>query len=103
MYNEQLGFRLASTDIDNDERDDLAISKGGTANTPLFYGALQSCTDGNGNSRDCRSDDAQANFGATTYAVAKAGDQNNDGFEDLLILSDNKKDIYLFYGADNGP
>ena len=38
----------------------------------------------------------------SAMGIANAGDQNNDGFEDLLVKWFNN-DIYLFYGADNGP
>ena len=94
---------MTALDIDNDDRDDLTIASS-NAGTLLFYGGLPQFTDGNGTSRDCRSNDADATFTSTQIGVANAGDQNEDGYEDLLIRGyGSNNHIHLFYGADNGP
>ena len=106
-----IGAQMTALDIDNDGRDDLAIASTNDSylniitDTTLFYGELPEYNDGNGASRTCRSNDAHATFNSTNQGVANAGDQNNDGFEDLLVKGQGLSDgnIYLFYGADNGP
>ncbi|MAA80072.1 MAG: hypothetical protein CL916_12525, partial [Deltaproteobacteria bacterium] len=99
----KLGTNIDILDVDGDDIDDILVS--GWAGGFLFYGALQSYTDSNGNPRDPRSSDAEAviEFGNTLYrGVQNAGDQNQDGFDDFLIGGNYQKtEIYLFFGGEN--
>ena len=52
--------------------------------------------------------DADATFQGLSRGVSAAGDQNQDGYEDILVGGNscntyycNSTDIYLFYGAPN--
>ena len=59
-------------------------------------------TDSSGNARDALISDADATFGGHYSGVANAGDQNQDGYDELMVGGEsNGKSIYLFYGAPN--
>jgi len=110
------GINLAVADVNGDGIDDLAVTS--FKGTFLFYGPLQTFTDANGDPRDANSSDADAIFLHLSTGVANVGDQNGDGYDDLLVGGNcnNKdhndtyisgacgtsvEDIYLFNGAAN--
>ena len=99
VYVEYLGYSIASLDVDGDGMDDLLLGSNGQSY--LFYGSLQEYTDSSGNPRDARSFDADATFGHY-HGVANAGDQNQDGYDDLMVGGASpSRSIYLFFGAPN--
>ena len=86
---EYVGIDLDFSDIDSDGSLDVMIGR--YSNPPvLFYGPLGSGT--------FDETDGDVSFEATIDGVARAGDINSDGINDLLVgsLEDN---IYLYLGA----
>ena len=86
----------------------------------LYYGPLETYTDSNGNPRDGHSNDADAIFLNLISSVTGVGDQNDDGYNDILVGGDcssidhndvfdssvcgpssQKQKMYLFLGAEN--
>ena len=106
-----IGSQLLSEDVDNDGFDDLITASKisgscGDSSTHLFYGPFTELFDSNGSSRPSRPEDSDATFSDMGGGASKAGDQNQDGYADLLIggchdYSCSSDSIYLFYGAPN--
>ena len=107
-------YRVVSqlaADVDGDGRDDLLITKNSELTSFLFYGELIRPTDSNVDAVPARIAHADATIQTGESGAANAGDQNLDGYEDLLIggycpnniypLAGRGDDypIYLFHGA----
>ena len=93
---------IEPNDKDADERDDLLFSSSNTGDGYLFYGMLMLSTDNNGDPRNARPDDSDATFLGPKRGVTAVGDQNQDGYEDILVggnQGSGSTDIYVFYGA----
>ena len=91
----EVGIQLESVDVNGDGLDDLIVTNHSASY--LFYGPLSMPTDSYGSPRAATLQDADATFGVGG-GVSTAGDQNQDGYEDILI---GKETIYLFFGAPN--
>ena len=88
-------------DVDGDGKDDLLIGNGDWRigyDSVLFYGPLTPPTDSNGDPRIAIYSDVDATFENLRYGVSSAGDQNQDGYEDIWVGGGT---IHLFYGAPN--
>ena len=92
---EQVGNQLAVMDVDNDGNGDLVFAQASSAPSVLFYGNLVAPSSGD----PATILEADAVFSGTAYGVGNAGDQNLDGYDDILLRAETGNDIYLFLGA----
>ncbi len=110
----QFGRHLSTADVNGDGVDDLLV--GSAKGSFIFYGPLQSYTDAQGDPRVANSSDADAIFPRLASQIRDVGDQNQDGYDDVLVggscsysdQNDNynynacgteQHNLYLFMGA----
>ena len=79
----RFGLNIDVSDVNGDGVDDLLVTS--RKGSFLYYGPLQTYSDANGDPRNANSSDADATFLHLSTGVANVGDQNGDGYEDILI------------------
>ncbi|MEA3323839.1 MAG: VCBS repeat-containing protein [Euryarchaeota archaeon] len=92
------GYGIANAgDLNSDGYTDLVIGAYGANKAFMYYGG----PDFDGKSDVCIADHTGAtHFG---YAVANAGDLNNDGSTDLVIGAHGSNKAYVYYGVSKHP
>lgn len=79
----QFGKHLGIADVNGDGVDDLLV--GSDKASFIFYGPLQAYTDSQGSPRIGNSSDADTIFPHLGAQIRSVGDQNQDGYDDVLV------------------